>query len=318
MRIAAIDVGTNTAQFLVAERDDAGLRRLHAAEQFVRLGEGVDARNRIGADARDRLLSTLHEHVRTAREYDVDALSIAGTSALRDAANRDAILAAVEDELGLSIDILSGAEEAAWSFAAACAAFDDLSGPCLAVDIGGGSTELVAGADPTHPSYPDAITDRASLDVGCVRLTERCFAAQPPSPDAVDTAERIIDEALCSHTPDVGMSPTLIGTAGTATALALVHAGPDSTRDALHGGGFTLSREDVHRWRDQLLQLSVDEILVLHPEAMEGRADVFSVGVLLLDRILAHYDQDTCRVSPYELRHGLALRTLASDPASAS
>jgi len=318
MRLATIDIGTNTAQLLVVEQADSALHRVHAAERFVRLGEGVDAQGRIAPAALDRLLTALHDHVRAAWAHRADALSGAGTSVLRDAANRDAILAAVEDELGLSIDILSGAEEAAWSFAAACAAFDDLSGPCLVVDIGGGSTELVAGADPTHPSYPDAITDRASLDVGCVRLTERCFAAQPPSPAAVDTAERIIDEALRSHTPDVGASPTLIGTAGTATALALVHAGPDSTWDALHGGGFALSRDDVRHWRERLLQLSVDEILALHPEAMEGRADVFTVGVLLLDRILAHYDQDTCRVSPYELRHGLALRTLASDPASAS
>ena len=314
MRLATIDLGTNTAQLLVAERDGAGLRRLHVAERFVRLGEGVDATGCIGDAAQSRLLDTLRKHVRAAREHEVEALSVAGTSALRDAANRDEVCAAVHDQLGVSVEILSGAEEAAWSFAAACAAFDDLSGPCLVVDIGGGSTELVTGADPARPSYPDAITDRASLDVGCVRLTERCFAAQPPSSTAVDTTKRTIDEALRSHTPDVGTSPALIGTAGTATALACVHAGPDSTWDALHGGGFALSRDDVRHWRDRLLQLSVDEILALHPEAMEGRADVFTVGVLLLDRIMDHYDQDTCRVSPYELRHGLALRVLVQNP----
>ena len=314
MRLATIDLGTNTAQLLVAERDGAGLRRLHAAERFVRLGEGVDARGRIGDAAQSRLLDTLRKHVRAAREYDAESVVVAGTSALRDAANRDEVCAAVHDQLGMSVEILSGTEEAAWSFAAACAAFDDLSGPCLVVDIGGGSTELVAGTDPAPPSYPDAITDRASLDVGCVRLTERCFTAQPPSPAAVAEVERIIDEALRSHTPDVGASPILIGTAGTATALAVVHAGPDSTWDALHGGGFALSRDDVRHWRDRLLQLSVDEILALHPEAMEGRADVFTVGVLLLVRIMDHYDRDTCRVSPYELRHGLALRGLVQNP----
>jgi exopolyphosphatase/guanosine-5'-triphosphate,3'-diphosphate pyrophosphatase len=316
MRLATIDIGTNTAQLLVAERDGVGLRRLHAAERFVRLGEGVDARGHITTAARDRLLDALHDHVQAAREQGAETMSIAGTSALRDAANRDEILESVNDRLGLTIEIVSGPEEAAWSFAAACAAFDDLSGSCLVVDIGGGSIELVSAIDPSRyrPSYPSAITDRASLDVGCVRLTERCFAAQPPSPGAVDAADRTIDEALAAHALDPGPSPTLIGTAGTATALARVHAGPDSTWDALHGDGFSLPRSAVRRWRDRLLQLPVDEIHALHPAAMEGRADVFPIGVMLLDRIMDRYDRDTCRVSPYELRHGLALRVLVQNP----
>jgi exopolyphosphatase/guanosine-5'-triphosphate,3'-diphosphate pyrophosphatase len=313
MRLATIDIGTNTAQLLVAERDGAALRRLHAAERFVRLGEGVDAQGRIGDAAQRRLLDALRDHLRVAREHEVETVTVAGTSALRDATNRTDVCAAVQDELGLPVEILSGIEEAAWSFAAACAAFDDLSSACLVVDIGGGSTELVAGANPSvhHPTYPDAVTDRASLDVGCVRLTERCFASQPPSPDAVGIVEKLIDEALPSHTLNVGPSPTLIGTAGTATALARVDAGPESTWDALHGEGFSLPHEAVRHWRERLLRLSVDEILALHPDAMEGRADVFPVGVILLDRIMAHYDRDLCRVSPYELRHGLALRALA-------
>ena len=316
MRLATIDIGTNTAQLLVAERNGVGLRRLHAAERFVRLGEGVDARGHITTAARDRLLDALHDHVQAAREQGAETMSIAGTSALRDAANRDEILESVNDRLGLTIEIVSGPEEAAWSFAAACAAFDDLSGSCLVVDIGGGSTELVSAMDPSRyrPSYPSAITDRASLDVGCVRLTERCFAAQPPSPGAVDAADRTIDEALAAHALDPGPPPTLIGTAGTATALARVHAGPDSTWDALHGDGFSLPRSAVRRWRDRLLQLPVDEIHALHPAAMEGRADVFPIGVMLLDRIMDRYDRDTCRVSPYELRHGLALRVLVQNP----
>jgi Exopolyphosphatase len=313
MRLATIDIGTNTAQLLVAERDGAALRRLHAAERFVRLGEGVDTRGRIGDAAQRRLLDTLREHVHVARKYDTEAVEVAGTSALRDATNRNEVCAAVQEKIGEPVEILPGREEAAWSFAAACAALDDLSGACLVVDIGGGSTELVAGMEPSHhhPSYPNAITDRASLDVGCVRLTERCFASQPPSPDAVGIVEKLIDEALSSHTLNVGPSPTLIGTAGTATALARVDAGPESTWDALHGEGFSLSHEAVRHWRERLLRLSVDEILALHPDAMEGRADVFPVGVILLDRIMAHYDRDLCRVSPYELRHGLALRVLA-------
>jgi exopolyphosphatase/guanosine-5'-triphosphate,3'-diphosphate pyrophosphatase len=313
MPFATIDVGTNTAQLLVAERADGSLRRLHAAERFVRLGEGVDASGQIGGGAVDRLLTTLRDHKQAAQAHRADPIIVAGTSALRDAANRQDVLDRIRHELGLSVEILSGANEAAWSFAAACAAFDDLTGPCLVVDVGGGSTELVAGHNPAayHPSYPSAIVDRASLDVGCVRLTERCFDGQPPSREAVDRATRFIDDALDATSLDAGPDPIVIGTAGTATALALVHLGPDSTWDALHGGGFTLTHADVQHWREKLLALTVDEILALHPDAMAGRADVFAVGVLLLDRILSHYDRGGFRVSPYELRHGLALRALA-------
>jgi exopolyphosphatase/guanosine-5'-triphosphate,3'-diphosphate pyrophosphatase len=310
MRLATIDIGTNTAQLLVVEIADGALRRRAAAERFVRLGEGVDARGRIGEAAQDRLLATLREHVAMARAHDVETIVVAGTSALRDATNRTAVCDRVRAELGLEVDILSGRAEAAWSFAAACAAVDDVSGPCLVVDVGGGSTELVAGRDPAAhaPRYVDAITDRVSLDVGCVRLTERCFDAQPPAADAVDRVERLVDAALRDAALAVGPDPVLIGTAGTATALALVHAGPDTPWDALHGDGFRLSRADVRHWRERLLARSVDEIRALHPDAMAGRADVFPVGVLLLDRLLARYALDALRVSPYELRHGLALR----------
>mgnify|MGYP006288535887 CR=1 FL=1 len=320
MPFATIDIGTNTAQLLVVERDGDALRRRHAAERFVRLGEGVDASGRIGDAAQGRLLETLREHRQTAREHGAEQIVVAGTSALRDAANREGVRTRVRRELRLNVQLLSGQQEAAWSFAAACAAFDDLTGPCLVVDVGGGSTELVAGRDPAEhaPAYTAAITDRASLDVGCVRLTERCFDGQPPSPAAVDTVTTLVDDALAAASIDTGTAPTLIGTAGTATALALVHLGPDSTWDALHGGGFSLTHTDVRHWHDRLLSLSVDEILALHPAAMDGRADVFSVGALLLDRVLAHYDRPVLRVSPYELRHGLALRALTNTPNSAA
>lgn len=313
MRIATIDIGTNTAQLLVADVTDGAVERVDAAERFVRLGEGVDASGRVGDAARARLFDTLRTYDQRLRDHGAERVAVAGTSALRDATNRTAVLEAIRSEFGWTVDVLAGDEEAAWSFAAACSAFGDLSGPCLVVDIGGGSTELIAGTNPAahHPHYPDAITGRASLDIGCVRLTERCFDAQPPSAAAVARAEQVIDDALAGTSFAVGPAPTLIGTAGTATALALVHAGPGSTADALRGEGVVLSRANVRHWRDALLDRTVDEIRALHPEAMDGRADVFAVGVILLDRVLRHFDRDTVRVSPYELRHGLALRALA-------
>lgn len=313
MRIAAIDVGTNTAQLLVAEAANDGLRRILVAERFVRLGEGVDEHANVSPEATRRLLDTLREHLETARDLGVNAVTVAGTSALRDAANRDAVLDRVENEVGLSVEILSGDEEATWSFAAACSAFDDLEGTILVADIGGGSTELVAGSPPAPLlDDPVSIAHRVSLDLGCVRLTERYFRDHPPSATAVASVQRLIDERLEDCVQDLPAFTTLVGTAGTATALALVDAGPDSSWDALEGDGFRLSHTDVCQWRQRLFELSVADIRSLHPRAMKGRADVFPVGVLLLDRIMNQCDAPTCRVSPYELRHGLALRALTT------
>ena len=313
MRIAAIDIGTNTVQLLIADATGEGIRRVCTDERFVRLGEGVDAHGHISAAAQERLLAALHAYRKTTDTHDVDEVAVAGTSALRDATNRQSVLDTVEHELGWTVELLSGAEEATWSFAAACSAVPDLAGPCLVVDIGGGSTELIAGTDlATHrPHYPRAITNRTSLPLGCVRLTERFFDRQPPDSSSIQAAEHHIRDALASTDLTEQPTPTLIGTAGTASALAQIDLGPDSTPADLHGDTAVLSRTDIHRWRERLLRLPVDDVRALHPEAMEGRADVFPVGVLLLDCLLDHINRDALRVSPHELRHGLVLRHLA-------
>lgn len=329
-RFATIDVGTNTAQLLVVETSPAGLRRVHVAERFVRLGEGVDASGRIGAAAQERLLDALRDHRDAARHHGAARIVAAGTSALRDAANRTSVVDRVARELDFSIEILSGDEEATWSFAAACAPFDDLTGPCLVVDVGGGSTELVTGEPSSGDTASDtasdtapprvAMTGRVSVDAGCIRLTERHFPTLPPPPEAVSDAASAIDAALDAGIRRAGLTVSpealLIGTAGTATALARVHAGPTGSFDALRGrvdGGIpALSASDVRAWRERVLTLDVDGVRALHPDAMRGRADVFPAGVMLLDRVMARFNLDTLRVSPYELRHGLALRAAAS------
>lgn len=314
MRFATIDVGTNTAQLLVVEVVDGVLSRVHVAERFVRLGEGVDASGRIGEAAQDRLLSTLKEHVDTAREHGAERIVAAATSAMRDAANRDAVRQRVKEETGLDVDLLSGDEEATWSFAAACAPFAGLDAPRMVVDVGGGSTELIVGRPPGpedgSEDGSDGISSRVSLDVGCIRLTERCFDGQPPSDASAREAEAVIREALDGANVDVPDGTVLIGTAGTATALARVHEGPDAPYDALRDAGTTLSAREVRTWRDRILTLSVDEIRELHPAAMDGRADVFCVGVMLLDAVMHRFGFETMRVSPFELRYGLALRAL--------
>jgi exopolyphosphatase/guanosine-5'-triphosphate,3'-diphosphate pyrophosphatase len=309
MRIAAIDVGTNTAQLLVAEVEGGRItRRVGTDERFVRLGEGVDASGQISAPARERLLDALQAQQQMAVEWGAEHITVGATSASRDAVNRQAVIDAVRRETGLSYEILSGEEEATWTFAAACDEHRDRTEPTVVIDIGGGSTELIAGRG--GAVGPDAIQHRCSLNIGCVRLTERFFDSQPPSREAVRRAADCIDAALEDAALPVASGATLVGTSGTTEALALVDAGPSSTIEALDDAARVLSADAVRRWRTTVVSCSHSEVLALHPDAMPGRADVFPMGVLILDRFLRATGLDACRVSGHQLRHGLILRWL--------
>ena len=306
MRIAVIDVGTNTALLLIAERTaDGRLRALHEASRFVRLGEGVDAARRIGTAALERLRTALLDYRAQAEAWDAHPILVAGTSASRDAENRDELVAFVRHETGLRYEVLSGEDEARWSFEGAVSAFDERPGPCIVFDVGGGSTEVVAGT-PGDAREPARLTFRRSLDVGAVRLTERCFEAQPPPPDGVEAARTLIDHAL-EAVPMPAPGTPLIGAAGTAVSLALVHHGARAWA-GLPPGDVTLTRADVRRWRERLLAATFDEVLALNPAVMAGRADVFPAGVLVFERVMRRLGTPVCRISPRGLRHGLALR----------
>ncbi|WP_456428736.1 Ppx/GppA phosphatase family protein [Rhodocaloribacter sp.] len=306
MRLAVIDVGTNTALLLIAERAaDGRLRALHEESRFVRLGEGVDAARHIGAAALERLRTALLDYRSRAEAWGAREILVAGTSASRDAENRDELIAFVRRETGLRYEVLSGEDEARWSFEGAASAFDERPGPCVVFDVGGGSTEIVAGT-PGGALDAARLTFRHSLDVGAVRLTERCFAAQPPTPAEIDAARTLIDRAL-GAIPLPAPGTPLIGAAGTAVSLALIHHGAHAWT-GLPPGDVTLTRTDVCRWRERLLTASLDEVLGLNPAVMAGRADVFPAGVLVFERVMRRFEAPVCRISPRGLRHGLALR----------
>lgn len=308
-RLAAIDVGTNTALLVVADVDAGGhLEILHEAERFVRLGEGVDASGVITEAARQRLGEALHAYRSVAEQFRVDEILVGATSASRDATNRAALAAFVRRETGLRYEILSGEEEARWSFRGAVSAFPRLHGRCAVIDIGGGSTEFVVGEAGGDPAF------RRSLDVGSVRLAERFFATQPPAPEAVARAEAFIRQTLDAAALPLGPAIPFIGAAGTVTSLALV-AGRTASWAELGEAAVSLSAQAVRRWRERLLTLSFEEVLALNRAVMPGRADVFPAGVLILDKVMERFDLATCRVSPRSLRHGLLLRWAAGQAA---
>ena len=302
MRLAAIDLGTNTALLLIAEVADGRLQPCYEAERFVRLGEGLERTGTIGPAALERLRRTLEVYREALRAHAVEACVVAATSATREARNRQAVAEVVRAVLGVELEVISGEEEARWSLAGALAAPGLPEGPCLAVDIGGGSTELVAGT--RRPDGTVTVTFARSLPLGTVRLTERCFAAMPPPPAAVAEAQRQIRETLAALTPPP--VPVLVGVAGTCVSLAALEARRFPLRAPV-----ALTRAAVAAWRDRLLRMPTEAVRALWPELLAGRADVLPMGALLLHEVMAWGGWKVCHVSPFGLRHGLILRHLA-------
>lgn len=305
MRIAAIDVGTNTAKMVVAEWDGQRLRPLVQEARYVRLGEGVDASGRIGARAMERLKEALLDYKKVAEKAGAERVTACGTSASRDAQNKGELVDFVRRETGLVYEIISGEEEALWSFAGTCSAFDDLGGPCAVVDVGGGSTEVVIGE--ARPGRAPEVAYRRSLQLGTVRLAERHFSKQPPTAAEAAAAEAEARRRLATGTagaPPTGGLP-LLGGAGTVKVLARISGAARLPA--------TLAHASVREWRQRLLQMSYDEVLALSPRLMRPRADVFPAGVLILDALMERFGFEACRASPRALVHGLALRALMTD-----
>lgn len=275
-RVAAIDCGTNSIRLLVADVDaEAGtLTDLDRRMEVVRLGQGVDRTGRIAPEAMARTLDATRRYADVCRDLGVEAVRFVATSASRDAENRDEFVAGVREALGVEPEVIGGVEEAALSFRGATgvlgAAHD---GPFLVVDLGGGSTEVVLGEREPEAAY--------SMDVGCVRITERHLLSDPPTAEQVAAAEADVRAALdvaAQHVP-LGRTATLVGLAGSVTTIT-AHALrlPAYDRDAIDGA--VLAVDDVVAACDDLLARDHDARSALgfmHP----GRVDVIGAGALV-------------------------------------
>jgi exopolyphosphatase/guanosine-5'-triphosphate,3'-diphosphate pyrophosphatase len=309
-RVAAIDCGTNSIRLLVADVPAAGahtdvLRRM----EIVRLGQGVDATGRLAPEAVERTRKVLAEYASTARELGVEAVRMVATSATRDAANRGDFEDMVRATLGQLPDVVTGSEEAELSFLGATASLDRAAAahgspppepPFLVVDIGGGSTEFVLGDGEVRAGR--------SVDIGCVRLTERHLRGDPPPPAEVDAAERDIRAALDQVTGDVpvGEAATLVGLAGSVTTVAaLALRLPAYDADAIHGS--RISCDAVRAVTADLLTATRAHraaLPVMHP----GRVDVIGAGALILRVIMDAFDLGEVVVSEHDILDGIALR----------
>lgn len=308
-RVAAIDCGTNSLRLLVADIYPATgqLVDVHRRMEIVRLGQGVDATGKLAQQALARTFAMLAEYAKTIADSGARSVRMVATSATRDAANADEFTAGVRNILGIDPEVVSGAQEAALSFSGATAELvAGTSGagrpepPFLVVDIGGGSTEFVLGGG--HEPELSAI----SVDIGCVRMTERHLRDDPPSQAQIDAATADIDAALAKVADAVGVAGarTLVGLAGSVTTVTAIALGL-RTYDSGRTHHATISAGRVHEVTTRLLAQSHEERAtnpVIHP----GRVDVIGAGALILDRIMHRFGFAEVVASEHDILDGVA------------
>ncbi len=295
MRVAAIDCGTNSVRLLVRDLPGA---ELHREMRVVRLGQGVDATGELHPEALERTRVALADYALTCQELGVERTRMVATSATRDARNRSAFVDLVQATLGVEPEVISGHEEAALSFRGATGELTE-GGPFLVMDIGGGSTELVLGSDQVQASH--------SMDVGCVRLTERHLVDDPPTSAQVEAARRDVDAALDTALAAVpaAQARTAVGLAGSVTTVAALALGLASyDAGAIHHA--RLSAEQIDEQTERLLGMSRAEratLPVMHP----GRVDVIGGGALVLQQVVHRLGLAEVLVSESDILDGIAL-----------
>jgi exopolyphosphatase/guanosine-5'-triphosphate,3'-diphosphate pyrophosphatase len=278
MRVAAIDCGTNSIRLLIADIDGSNFREVVRDMEIVRLGQGVDETGQFHPDAIARTLAAVDKFAAEIVKRGVEKIRFCATSATRDATNRHLFIDGVRDRLGIELEVISGDEEAALSFAGAIKDLDPSNGPFLVVDIGGGSTEFVFGTSTVEAAR--------SVNIGCVRMTERHFANDPVTTQQIELARTDIRAAIAQAAAVVPITKakTLVAVAGTATTVAAAALElPEYDRYAIH-----LSRISAQQTHDAAVMFATStreqrlSLGYMHP----GRVDVIAAGSLVLSEIM--------------------------------
>ncbi|MFD9872341.1 exopolyphosphatase [Streptomyces niveus] len=301
-RVAAIDCGTNSIRLLVADADPATgeLVDLDRRMTIVRLGQDVDRTGRLAPEALERTFAACREYADVIKEHGVDRIRFVATSASRDAENRDEFVRGVLDILGVEPEVITGDQEAEFSFTGATrelAGRTDLETPYLVVDIGGGSTEFVVGSD--------RVTAGRSVDIGCVRLTERHRLSDPATHADITALRADIATALDAVAPHVplGEARTLVGLAGSVTTVAAIALGL-TTYDSAVIHHSRIPFDIVREITTTLLSSTHAEratIPVMHP----GRVDVIVTGALILLTIMERTGATEVVVSEHDILDGI-------------
>jgi exopolyphosphatase/guanosine-5'-triphosphate,3'-diphosphate pyrophosphatase len=278
MRVAAIDCGTNSIRLLIADIDGSIFREVVRDMEIVRLGQGVDETGQFHPDAIARTLAAVDKFSAEIAKRGVEKIRFCATSATRDATNRHLFVDGVRERLGIELEVISGDEEAALSFAGAIKDLDPSNGPFLVVDIGGGSTEFVFGTSTVEAAR--------SVNIGCVRMTERHFASDPATSEQIELARTDIQAAIAQAAAVVPITKakTLVAVAGTATTVAAAALElTEYDRYAIHLS--RISAQQTHDAAKMFATSTRDQRLALgymHP----GRVDVIAAGSLVLSEIM--------------------------------
>jgi len=298
MRVAAIDCGTNSIRLLIADIDGNNFREVVRDMEIVRLGQGVDEAGQFHPDAIARTLAAVDKFAAEIAKRGVEKIRFCATSATRDATNRHLFVDGVRERLGIELEVISGDEEAALSFAGAIKDLDPSNGPFLVVDIGGGSTEFVFGTSTVEAAR--------SVNIGCVRMTERHFASDPATPEQIEAARSDIQAAIAQAAAVVPITTanTLVAVAGTATTVAAAALDlPEYDRYAIHLS--RISAQQTHDAATMFATSSREQRLALgymHP----GRVDVIAAGSLVLSEIMKATGASEFVASESDILDGMA------------
>ncbi|MGW0827412.1 Ppx/GppA phosphatase family protein [Streptomyces sp. NPDC002845] len=307
-RVAAIDCGTNSIRLLVADAnpDTGELTDLDRRMTIVRLGQNVDRTGRLAPEALERTFAACREYATVIKEHGAERLRFVATSASRDAENRDEFVRGVLDILGVEPEVISGDQEAEFSFTGATKELtgrEDLDTPYLVVDIGGGSTELVVGE--AH------VRAARSVDIGCVRMTERHLVkdgavSDPPTPDRIQAIRTDIEAALdlAERTVPLREARTLVGLAGSVTTVsAIAQDLPEYDSTAIHHSRVPYDRvREITEWLLASTHAERAAIPSMHP----GRVDVIAAGALVLLSIMERIGASEVVVSEHDILDGIA------------
>jgi exopolyphosphatase / guanosine-5'-triphosphate,3'-diphosphate pyrophosphatase len=297
-RVAAVDLGTNSTRLLVADVHDGRVDEVERRLTITRLGEGVDTRRRLLPLPIARVRNCLADFRRVIEAHGADRTLAVATSAVRDAENGEAFLGEIEWSYGFQTRLLSGEDEAAFTFRGVTGG-RSLEAGTLIVDVGGGSTELIAGG-------PSGMSFQTSLDLGCVRLTERFLPSDPPTGDELERCAGAVRSLLAERVPDELQATVraAVGVAGTVTTLAALDLGlVEYDRERVHG-----HRVSAQSVESQLAGLAALPLAVRRrvPGLQPERAPVIVAGIVIVREVLRYFGVPALEASEHDLLHGAA------------
>ena len=299
---ASIDIGTNSVLLLIAEQTEKGLQVLEEAQRLPRLGSMIDSNRLLAKESMYKVLEALSEYVAIIQKYGDEVLAktvVTATSAVRDAANKEEFLTLIKETVGFQVLILSGEDEAKYTYLGAISQTKIESDSIMIVDIGGGSTELAVGNSTN-------LLRGISINMGSVRFNERFLLHNPPYQAEIGECRRSIESLLSATQLRFPLNTQVVAVSGTATSLAAI----DQQLFPYRSSGINNYRLNNDKLATFIRLFSIhtfEYLLELHPEVMKGRVDVFLAGLLILEGVLRYARAEEFIVSNGGIRHGILL-----------